>query len=311
MAEATTPVYKFVKPDVGGSKETWGNRLNKDLDDIDAQIALQNSSQWTGLQRGDNTSTVKAYDSGGNVTGTLPLTDIRFRTATNYLTYTDTMVNTLGVNTVYFDPARLGTIVCQKQLYRMLDLLMPVGTIIIWSGTAATIPAGWHLCDAIGYVVIEGGGGATMTIPNLMGRFILAAYHEGYAVPKQNPNDPVSGTAGTFGHTHTSYVTGHTLTPDEIPPHGHGTTAAGTSDAVVARATSGASYYIGGAGGTPAFAQANIADHLPGAANSPGGVDGITAEHTHPFQNVANATPDSPWYALCYIIKIRKWETYY
>ena len=38
---------------------------------------------------------------------------------------------------------------------------------------------------------------------------------------------------------------------------------------------------------------------------------GAANQHTHAIENNANTTPDSPWYALCYIIKIRKWETFF
>jgi hypothetical protein len=320
MAESTTAVYKLVKPDIGGSKETWGNRLNKDLDDLDTHLALHNSSQWTGLQNGLNTNVVKDYTT--TPPGTLPLSDERFRTAGNVLTYTNAMIDTIGGNanatppvvasTEFFDPKKRGILTPQALVYRMLDLLMPVGTIVLWSGTADTIPGGWHLCDNVGDIQIEGGGGAEMTVPDLRGRFVIGAYPDGSAKPKMMPLDPISGTASVFGHNHANVVLGHTLTPDEIPPHAHGSTGVG-SDSFVARMTSNATYYITGPGSgqTAQFGQATVDTKLNGSSLSPGGIDGNPAEHTHPISNVQNTTPDSPWYALCYIIKIRKWETFY
>ena len=45
----------------------------------------------------------------------------------------------------------------------MLNQFFPIGTILLWSGTFASIPAGWVLCN--------GDGGS----PNLLDRIVLAA----------------------------------------------------------------------------------------------------------------------------------------
>lgn len=72
---------------------------------------------------------------------------------------------------------------------------VPVGGIIMWSGTIANIPTGWKLCD---------GQNGT---PNLLGRFVLAAD---------------SDTQGRLkiGNKNAGYTT-HTLTLAEMPPHNH------------------------------------------------------------------------------------------
>jgi hypothetical protein len=72
--------------------------------------------------------------------------------------------------------------------------LMPSGSIIMWSGTIASIPSGWVICD---------GNNGT---PNLLGRFI-----EGVATAGTNPGAIGGATSKTTaGHIHSQ------------PTHTHG-----------------------------------------------------------------------------------------
>ncbi len=61
------------------------------------------------------------------------------------------------------------------------------GMILMWSGSVATIPGGWALCDG------------TNGTPNLQNRFIVGA-GDTYAV---------DATGGALTHTHTGYTNGH------------------------------------------------------------------------------------------------------
>lgn len=89
-----------------------------------------------------------------------------------------------------------------SDLYAAMAGVVPAGVICMWSGTLASIPTGWALCD--------GGGGR----PDLRDKFI-----KGWAAGV----DP-GGTGGAATHTHAA----HSYTP------------AGTNAAIAASATAGA-----------------------------------------------------------------------
>ena len=76
---------------------------------------------------------------------------------------------------------------------------MPTGGIIMWSGTIATIPTGWALCDG------------TNGTPNLTGKFIVHADAD---------------SSGTYNVGATGGANDVTLTTSEMPTHNHTGTAA-------------------------------------------------------------------------------------
>ena len=76
----------------------------------------------------------------------------------------------------------------------------PIGTILAWSGSIASIPAGFHLCDG------------TNGTPNLQDKFILGT---------GTLSGPVGTTGGSFNHAHGGATQGHSLTAAENGPHNH------------------------------------------------------------------------------------------
>ncbi|MDD3096013.1 MAG: hypothetical protein PHD63_07215 [Candidatus Marinimicrobia bacterium] len=78
----------------------------------------------------------------------------------------------------------------------VVPYLVPVGTIVMWYGTSATVPSGWHICD-----------GTTGT-PDLRDKFVVGA-----------------GT--TYAKGATGGAATHTLTTNEMPAHTHSITIAG------------------------------------------------------------------------------------
>lgn len=101
------------------------------------------------------------------------------------------------------------------------NLLEPVGTIKIWNGTIATIPAGWHLCD---------GNEGT---PDYTNRFLLCVSadedHGELGGSETHSHNVTVNSAGA--HTHDLTVDGTVLDITQIPNHrhGNGVTDAGTA----------------------------------------------------------------------------------
>jgi len=85
---------------------------------------------------------------------------------------------------------------------------VPVGGIIMWSGTVATIPANWALCD----------GTANSPGPDLRDRFIVGAKQDDSGAAKTNLTGSLtqSGAAAASAHSLSTSVavSSHTLSTD-------------------------------------------------------------------------------------------------
>jgi microcystin-dependent protein len=66
---------------------------------------------------------------------------------------------------------------------------VPIGGIIMWSGTNATLPTNWAICDGGTYGIAPN----QITAPDLRGRFVMGAT---YAAGTTRYNTPAGGTAG-------------------------------------------------------------------------------------------------------------------
>jgi microcystin-dependent protein len=89
---------------------------------------------------------------------------------------------------------------------------VPSGLISMWSGTIATIPSGWYLCDG------------TNSTPDLRNKFIIGAYADSGGYAKTTITGSSTQTGGTkdaivVSHTHTATSTvtdpghSHTISP--------------------------------------------------------------------------------------------------
>jgi len=165
----------------------------------------------------------------------------------------------------------------------------PVGGIIMWSGSIATIPSGWLLCD-----------GASGT-PDLRDRFVIGAGST-YAVAATGgavTSVPSGSATGTTGGT--------ALTEAQMPKHYHKLWGPAAISGYVQGAVNGAGVFNGGTpddsantyGSYSAGGDAASGSYTTGTANG--------AEHSHSVSlSLAAVTVStmSPYYALAYIMKV-------
>lgn len=146
----------------------------------------------------------------------------------------------------------------------------PVGGIIMWSGSIATIPSGWLLCNG------------TSGTPDLRNRFVVGAGST-YAVAATGG----SADAIVVSHTHTATVSTTSLTGSITDQYASG----------------------GGNGSTTGvFSQTNYQVDGDGGESRPGRTIFFDGSHTHTVTNSSTGSSGTnanlpPYYALAYIMK--------
>ena len=229
---------------------------------------------------------------------------------------------TAGTNTTQIAT----TAFVQTAVAAAIAALMPAGTIILWSGSVASIPSGWVLCNGSNgtpdlrnrFVV---GAGSTYAV-NATGGATTATLAEAN-IPGHTHSFSASATTGnqSADHTHTfsgttsgqSNTHNHTATDSG---HTHTVSGGGTIDNVIAQRYSDNTGNINSTGAqTTSSGTANIsvgnasADHTHTYS---GTTSGMSANHTHSV-TVSGTTGSTgsasafgilpPYYALCYIMK--------
>lgn len=152
---------------------------------------------------------------------------------------------------------------------------VPVGSIVMWSGTVATIPLGWHLCNGLNGT------------PNLSGRFIVGATQDtGAANAGSAYNRGAVGGADSV-----------TLATAHMPAHSHTIASSGSHDHTSWwRQT----YTVGGTSAALALSNSQ------GVAGTTLGTE-HGGTHTHAVANAGSgqAHENRPlFYALAYIQKM-------
>ena len=163
--------------------------------------------------------------------------------------------------------------------------ILPKGVILMWSGSIATVPTGWALCNGD---IVSG-----LTTPDLRNKFIVGADADVSSVAKST----VSGTALQTGGSADSVVVSHS---HGVTDNGHthfianttdagGTTTTNISSSLTLNRANGAEYHLQGT---------STAATVGPTSSSTTGITINSQGETGTGKNLP------PFYALAYIIKV-------
>ncbi len=304
MADTVTPNLGLTKPEIGASADSWGNKINADLDILDTKIVYK-TNQWT-VSLGDGVSTggpfiVTRYNNSAiaidnpltidRQTGVVNINNLAVggsaQAVVHKFLYTATPAAPAAGIANFFVDAN-GNACLQRPDGTVQFLGVPPGT-IAWTCAGST-DVGWTICNGqaisraanpylfarIGGGYGAGDGSTTFNIPDIRGRVISHA-------------DQGAGLLGNVIGTTLNAKAGaeiHYLTAAQMPSHTH----TGTTNTANANHNHGYNeFQIDGAspslqGGAPYTWRA------VGGTTSDAGAD-----HTHTF--TSNSTGGSDWHS--------------
>jgi microcystin-dependent protein len=193
----------------------------------------------------------------------------------------DTWGTQLNANWTALDTLLNGVTQTEISLLKGQTSLVPAGVIVMWSGSIASIPVGWLLCDG------------TSGTPDLRSRFVV-------------------GAGGTYTVGDTGGADSVTLNSSQIPGHTH--TFSATTNTASLTGSAGPIAETFGLGGSASGIFSKSALNGPftpdGGDVSPAGQLNIDASHSHTVSGTTGSTGGGgshenrpPYFALAYIMK--------
>jgi microcystin-dependent protein len=121
---------------------------------------------------------------------------------------------------ILLEVAGSGRVMANAKIYERGFVLLPAGSIVMWSGPESAIPAGWQICNGSGSYITE--NGTNYSIPDLRGRFIV-----GYDDRSTNGNSTLPANATNMQRNYKSIgniggLNSVELDLTQMPRHNHG-----------------------------------------------------------------------------------------
>lgn len=180
----------------------------------------------------------------------------------------------------------------------LLQKIVEIGTIVMWSPTAGAVPSGWAVCS--GQTLTRTDGAGTIVAPDLRDKFIVAS---GATYAQGSTGGSTSyTTSSNGGHSHTGTTGGTALTVAQIPSHNHGVTDPGHTHTYVNGGIvgSGAPSLSNGTGSNTPTSSNTTGISIQNTGGGEAHTHSISSDgaHTHTLTNV-----QPPYYALLFIMK--------